>query len=112
MDKPFTMLQDVDDIELGDGFLPRVVRDLIQDVAPGKSLDDESSQRRITITVLRGKGSPQFKTAAKIIKVSAHTKLAERMALVYAMYKLAFCKHVGLENKVLTRRAVLQHYIR
>jgi len=111
--KPMGALSDLDDFDLGDGILPRAARDTICKLIPGNSLDDEPVRRRVTITILRGKSPLKMKGPLELEKRSevAASPLAERMATAYAMYKVAFCQRVGMSNRVLTERAVLQHYI-
>ena len=109
-DKPHSMLSDVDDFELGNGLIPRRAREAIQGLVPGMSIDDEPMGKRVTITVLHGSPHPQMKSA-EFEQDKVTSSLAERMATVYAMYKLAACKRMGITDSVLMQRAILQHYV-
>jgi hypothetical protein len=104
-------MADMGDFELGRGILPRPVREMIGKLVPSHSLGDEPVRRRITIMVLRGKPAPELMKSAELAKSGSCSKLAQRIAQAYAMYKIAFCQRVGLENSVLTKLAVMQHYI-
>ena len=107
---PCKMMSGMGDMELGEGMVPRKVRDIIQQMIPSSSMDSEPTQRRVTVKILRG-GGP-----AKIIKASNHDILmgssdlvAERLAAVYAMYKVSYCQRVG-NNEDVWAKAVLHNY--
>lgn len=109
-DGPCKMTSGMGEMELGEGLVPRKVRDIIQELIPSSSMDSEPTQRRMTVKILRG-GSP-----AKIIKASNHDILmgtadlvAERLAAVYAMYKVSYCQRVG-NNEDIWTKAVLHNY--
>jgi hypothetical protein len=110
MSSPCSMLSDAGSMDLEDSVLPRGVRDMIQDIIPGKSLAAEPSQRRVTITVIRG-GGPDMKVVKSSNLHTGASPLAERLAQAYAMYKLAFCQHIGEDEQIWTR-AVLHDYIK
>jgi hypothetical protein len=99
------------DFEFGSSLLPRVVRDTIHKLIPTHSLGDEPVRRRVVITVLRGKAAPKLLGPLQLEKSGSTSELAGRLAKAYAFYKIAFCQRVGLENKLLTKLAVLRHYI-
>jgi hypothetical protein len=101
--------EDGPNFELGSSLLPRVVRDTIHKLIPSHSLGDDPVRRRVVITVLRGKGAP--KLLSPLEKSGSTSELAGRLAKAYAFYKVAFCQRAGLENKLLTKLAVLQHYV-
>ena len=105
--KPLSALDNMSDCELGHGVLPLPVRDMIAKLVPSHSVADEPAGRRVTITVIRGNGPVALKRAEVV--TSDDLALAEKMATVYAMYKLAFCRRVN--DRVAMRRAILQHYV-
>lgn len=98
------------DFQLGDGLLPRSVRDTINRLVASNSFDDEPVKRRVTIMVIRG-GRPRASVPALGKSGSECSEAARRMAEVYGQYKLAVCRRWKDENNVLTSLAVLQHYI-
>jgi hypothetical protein len=111
MAQPFTMLSGADDFDLGNGVVPKSVREIIGSLKDGKSLSDAPVQRRITITVLRGKSPRGMAGPVTLEKSSSASKVADRLAVAYALYKAAVCRHVGLEDPGVIRRIVLSNYI-
>lgn len=111
LSKP-NMLSDVDDFTLGDGIIPQHARAMINKLGPACSLEDEPVNRRVTITVLRGKSPLKLVRPEELEKTSGvASPLAGRMVAAYAAYKMAFAQRVGLDDKVLLERLILQHYI-
>ena len=101
-----------DDMDLGDGVIPRKAREAIHSMMPAHSLDDDPTSRRMTITILRGKGPVELKKASALVKKNNETsKIAGRLATAYAAYKVAFCQRVGLDDRSLLARVVMQNYI-
>ena len=103
--------EETSDFDFGNSLLPRVVRDTIHKLIPSHSLGEDPVRRRVVITVLRGKDAPKLMSPIGLDKEGSTSELAERLAKAYASYKVAFCQRAGLENKVLTKLAVLQHYV-
>jgi len=100
----------LDDFNFGSELLPRAVRDVIGGLTPSHSLADDPVHRRVTLMVLRGEPGRQTRKTI-LVKGGSDGSLAESLAQAYALYKAAFCKRVGFENKMLTDLAVLQHYV-
>lgn len=98
-----------DECNLGDGVIPRHVREVINKMIPEQALDDDSVGRRVTVTVLRGKTPLKMKPVELEKKSSAASVVARRMATAYAMYKVSFCQRVE-DDRALIERAILQHY--
>jgi hypothetical protein len=112
---PVSSLSGMDDLEFGNHIPPVAARMMIHKLAPKMSIDDEPMQKRITIMVLRGKKPMSLKSASYIHKPTS--VISEKMALAYAMYKVAFCRRAGILNsdgevvdKSLLSRAVLLGY--
>lgn len=101
---------DLDGFGLGRNVIPFKARQAIHGMGPGHSFDGEPVQRRMTITVLRGNHAPKLLGPVELEKQSSSSELAARLVRAYALYKCAFCQRAGLENSVLTKLAVLQHY--
>lgn len=108
---PASSVSGFDDFNLSDGVIPRRVREVIGKNVPGQSLDDEPVSRRMTIMILRGKSPLKLKSVEQEKSGGATSVLAERLAMAYAMYKVAFCQYIGDNDRVTAERAVLQHYV-
>ncbi len=91
------------------GLVPKSVRDAVESLKSGMSLDEEPARRRISITVLRG-GSPD----ASLRKVShdlTPSNQAKYLAKQYAAYQLAFVRAAeGADDGSVTGLVVLGNY--
>ena len=110
--QPASSVDAAKDFDLSDGVIPRQMRETIQGLIGGHSLDDDPVSRRITITVLRGKSPLKPATPVDMEKKSGKASMiAERMATAYAAYKVAFCQRMSEDDGALIERAVLQNYV-
>jgi hypothetical protein len=85
-------------------------RNWAQKLAEHYSITPDNIRRRMALSSIRDIGIPNLKTST-IYKTAAHSKLAEELARVYAMYKLAYLIHKN-DNLPFTRElVVLQNYV-
>ena len=109
---PASTTSGFDDFDLSDGLVPRQMRETISKLVGAHSLDDEPVQRRVMTIVIRGKSPMKPAVPVDMEKKSGKaSSLAERMAMAYAMYKVAFCRRMDEVDGALVERAVLQNYV-
>ncbi len=90
--------------------VPKSVRDVIDSLKPGMSLDSEPVRRRIQITIIRG-GSPGGPEMRKLSHDLTPSKKAEYLAKQYAAYQLAFIRTAeGAGDGLATGLTVLRNY--
>ena len=73
-------------------------------------LDDGPVRRRVIITIVRGR--PSKEAAAGRRSLPGDDAIAERLASVYAKYKVAFCERASRSgsDSPLTELVILPHY--
>lgn len=102
-----------EDVEMGNGLLPKRIRDLVAGLVPTHSLDAEPVSKRITIMIIRGQ-KPSVGSLVKpagLRTTGSKDGVASRLAEAYGRYKMAFLRrNGGTENRRLTAMALLQHY--
>ena len=110
MDNPTQELSGMSDFEMDDELPSLPVRQCIHDMVPTHSMDRDPVQRRITIMVLRGNKPMPLRKSAELTGISGDATLVERIAKVYAFYKISLCQRVGANDGELAELVVLQNY--
>ena len=109
--RPSAMLSDISDVELGSSMIPRCVRDRICQLADTHSLDDEPMRGRAIVTIIRGKKPCSIRKKVIVMGKRASTVAVDKIATVYAMYKVAACQRMSTDSTELLRRVVMQGYV-
>lgn len=91
------------------GLVPKSVRDIVESLKPGMSLEEGPARRRVSVTIIRG-GSPDG-DLRKVSHDLKPSKAASYLAKQYAAYQLAFVRAAeGADDGLVTGLAVLGNY--
>ena len=91
------------------GLVPKSVRDVVESLKSGMSLEEGPARRRMSVTIIRG-GSPDGELR-KMSRDLTPSNTAKYMAKQYAAYQLAFVRAAeGADDGLVTGLAVLGNY--